>query len=202
MMSPTATRSRLCTLLPTCSEHLADLPVLPFMDRNLNHGRTRILFDHAHLGRRGHEAADVDSFAELRQTGFGEDTCNCGDVGFAYLMFRMGQGIGQFTIVGHKQKAGGVVVKSAHRKQPLRNVRHQVGYRRAILIIIHGRNITERLVDGHINFGRIRFDLGAIDGDHIPILDLSAHFTNDSAVDFHISIGNQLIGFSAGADAG
>lgn len=188
-------------LVSHSGEHLPNLPVLPLMNGDFNHRRARILFDYADLSRRSDESADVDASAELRQTSIGKNAGNRGDVGFAHLMLRMRQSVGQFTVVGHDQKPRRVVIQPADRKQPLRNVRHKIRDGRAVPVVAHGRDVSQGLVHSDVDLGGVSLNLRAVDGNHVPLFDLRAHLPNDGAVYLHISIRNQLVCLSPGTDS-
>ena len=110
----------------------------------------------------------------------------------------MGKGISQVAVIGHYQKTCGVVIKTSHRKQPLRNVRNKIRHRGSLLVILHCGNVSQRLVYNNVNLsGAGCINRLAVYHNLVALFHLGAHLRYHAAVYLHISVYNELVSLSS-----
>ena len=63
-----------------------------------------------------------------------------------HLVARMGQRVEQIAVVGQQQQTLGVVVQTADRHNTRTAAAHEVGNRLAAVLVLHGGDVTARLV--------------------------------------------------------
>lgn len=67
------------------------------------------------LGRQGAAILEFDPLAQLLQCTVGDHAVHLDHVGFGQFVLRIGDAVGECTIIGQKQQAFGVVVQAARR---------------------------------------------------------------------------------------
>ncbi len=184
--------------MPDVLAHSLDLVLASFVDGELE----RVGGDPSHARRRGAAVVERHPGAEclhrlLANGRVGKDRA----IGLLDFEARMGEPVGELTVIGQEDQAGRVDVEAAHRVQPQgrENQRH---HRRAALGIASGGDHSEWLVDGEDDArGRLR-DGPAIHFDLVGELDCPGRVGDLNTADRHPPGANQPLGFAARGEAG
>jgi hypothetical protein len=117
--------------------------------------------------------------------------------------------VAQLAVVRQQQQPLGLGVEPAHVEQPARPVdqlgalHDEVADAGATLVVRHGREHPERLVQRQVHDVVAQHDPAAVDvHDGGVRVDATAHLAYDLAVDGHPARGDELLGRAAGGHAG
>ena len=105
------------------------------------------------------------------------------------------------AIIGQQQQAGGILVQSTHRIDPLWNI-NQIHDNLLTGMSATG-DIIRRFIQGYVDQFMGGFDDLAVDFNVIPVrVNFRTELDNDLAVNRNLAGNNKLLPFSARADAG
>jgi len=149
--------------------HIADLPGLPFVNRNRHEGligpRPQPAFDDAHHRRRRAFALDPHAAAHPVQAVLGRFAAHAGVVLPFDLVLRVEQLLGEGSVVGQQQQPFGVVVQPPHRVDVFGDLRQQVEHGGAPLGVLPRRHVAAGLVEQDVAMPAGDADALAVDAD-------------------------------------
>ena len=188
------------------AQHALDLVLAPLADDDLHGGGAGLdALGSYGLGLAcGDDAADcrlaqavvkLDATAERFQVAIGQVAVHECLVRLVDVLAGVQQILRQVAVGGKEQKARGVAVQAAHRKQARKAVAgDQVGHARAFLRVAHGSEVAGRLVEHQVHGALVELDGYAVDLDMVAVdIDLGAQLGRDLAVDGHTAGGHQVL---------
>ena len=154
------------------------------MNRNFN----GIFIEQKNFCGRGQAVVKFNSCAEFVEFFFSDDARNFCAISFFDFVARVNQCVCKFAVVRQKQKPFGIQIESADGINALRKIfaqKFQNGF--AAAIVVHGRNVTARLVEQQINFFRVEVQKFSVDADFIfRWVSFRAEFRDNFAVKQHL----------------
>ena len=181
-------------------EHPADFTVLPFGENHL-HDRGLPASSHDPNALGSHlPFGEPDAVGQLLQDLAAGGARHDDAIDLFDPEFRVGELVGEFTVVGHEQEPGALLVEPADAVGALRDLRQKVDHARLARGIVIGGDVALGFVNGeidmplHLDFLPIERNLGGT-GVH-----LRAELANDLAVDCDSSLQDYLLAGAPGAD--
>jgi hypothetical protein len=112
------------------------------------------------------------------------------------------QPVREVAVVGEQEQPLGLHVQPADVEQALVPVADQVTEVGPALVVLHGRDHADGLVDGEVHLRGVDLDPQAVDVDDLRGPDTGPELGDDLVVDRHPPQGDQLLRPAAGGDTG
>jgi len=182
-------------------QHTANFAIAAFVQHHEHIGAVAPLtlyLDRLHLTK---AVGQVNAALEFRQLRLVRLSSHTDQVGLLHAISRMGQPIGEFTVVRDDDEPFAIAIQSPNGKHPLLG-RHEVNDAHSTARIEVRRNNTHRLVDDEVHPLWLA-DRHAVDADLVlQRVDLGAKFRHHLTVDFHASFLNEFLAITPAADSG
>ena len=183
-------------------QHSADLAILSLRENHLHHGCLALLPHDADALGPDFPLCEPDALGQLIKdfaTGFSRD-----DHSIDFFDTKLGvcKLIRQFTVVGQQEQTCTLLIKPAHRIDPLWDLGQEVNDPRLSRWIIVGRNVALGFVNREVNQAfaldplTVHFHLGLLGIDSRP------QFADDLAVDCDTPLRDELLTRTARSDTG
>ncbi|MPN52959.1 hypothetical protein SDC9_200622 [bioreactor metagenome] len=165
------------------------------MDSNLNFGFHAGTLQYLYSCRCSFNPIQHNAVLQMSDSHVIQPTMNHRSIRFVYLVPGMGTAIGEIPIVGQQQQAFGIVVQSAHRKQPWAGIPHQVQHCFAPSVIAAGRKYACGLIQHNVYLFFRKRQKGSIHGNRVGIrIDIHTDRIYWFAVDSYPSLRDEGVG--------
>ena len=176
--------------------HPPDDPVATFVNDHPEYSAFVLVSDRPQLVRLDPLSIDHHAAGKVIQNGARRVPIEQNFVLFLEFIARMGDPVGQFTVVGQQKQTSRRTIESSDRNDSLRHI-DQIQHRSPAALISRCRNVSLWLVEQDVPLALVTHR-STIDRNRLILgIDPEPERTDDLAVDRHPAIGNHLLGFSS-----
>jgi hypothetical protein len=184
------------------AEHAAHEAVAAFPDDELEGGGGARAAEDMCAGGSGASVGEWDAAAEACEGLGGDGAFDGGDVGFGDAVAGVGQEVGEASVVGDDDEAGGILVEPADGKEAVWSLGDEIGDAGGAVFGAGGGDVSAGLVDEVVDelFG---LDGPSVAGDLVAVgVEAEAELGDDASVDADAAFEDDLLAVAAASDAG